>query len=143
MQEKIVAEARKLLGVKFHHQGRSAVTGLDCLGLLVLVAERVGLEFEGVRASSHDRKDYGHNPDTTALQAGLERFLCRVDEPCVGDVGLFRIDGRPQHLAIISDYPAPDTYGMIHAYAPLKKVVEHRLDEGWQSQLAAMYRFGA
>lgn len=37
-RERVLAEARALLGVRFMHQGRMAEHGLDCLGLLLVVA---------------------------------------------------------------------------------------------------------
>lgn len=141
MQGQIVEQARALLGVKFHHQGRSAQTGLDCLGLLVVVASSCGLVLDGKPADAHDHTDYGHNPDTAFLEASLARLLAPVDEYMSGDVVLFHINKRPQHLAIVSDHPAAGEYGMIHAYAPLRKVVEHRLDERWKSQLHRAYRW--
>lgn len=39
-QESVIAEARALLGVRFAHQGRHPQHGLDCLGFLLVVAER-------------------------------------------------------------------------------------------------------
>ena len=143
MQDVIVEQARGLLGVKFHHQGRSRATGVDCLGLLVLVAQALQLTFEGAPLHARDRTDYGHNPDVGYLRSALERYLTKVDADAMqpGDVGLFLVDKRPQHLAIISDYPVGGEYGMIHAYAPLRKVVEHRMDEAWRERLVAIYRF--
>lgn len=141
METAIIREARALLGVKFHHQGRSREAGVDCLGMLVLVAQACGLSFEGQAVTAHDRTDYGHHPDTAFLAASLRRFLQPVQDMRPGDVGLFLIDKRPQHLGVITDYPVAGEFGLIHAYAPLRKVVEHRLDEQWKERLAGLFRF--
>ncbi len=144
MQQDIVNAARSFIGVKFHHQGRSAVTGVDCLGLLVLVAEVCQLKFEGGTANEHDETDYGHNPDTTRLKGALDRLLSPVpiEQMQAGDVILCTLDHRPQHLAILADYAAAEgELAMIHAYAPLRKVVEHRLDNTWRGRIAGVYRF--
>lgn len=145
MGHSIVEEARRLIGVKFRHQGRSAETGVDCLGLLVLAAKACDLRFEGEPIHRFDRTDYGHNPDTQSLRDILAAYLQPVTRDAVqpGDVALFHIQKRPQHMAIISDYPAEGAFGMIHAYAPQKRVVEHRFDESWQERLHSLYRFAA
>lgn len=144
MQDEIVQAARGWLGVKFHHQGRTRAAGVDCLGLLVKVAEECALEREGVMLSTLDKNDYGRNPDGKRLFDALAERLIQVDTGDVrpGDVGLFCVDKRPQHLAIVSDYPAMGELGMIHAYAPMRKVVEHRMDAAWRERMVAAFRFG-
>lgn len=56
-----------------------------------------------------------------------------------GAIGLFRIDGSARHLAIFGQaeagYPT-----LIHAYAPVRRVVEHRFDPLWQGRLVAVYQ---
>ena len=138
----MVAAARRYLGVRFRHQGRSPIHGLDCLGLLVAVAEDCGLEHHGRRAASFDATDYGHIPDAARLSDGL-RALMRVVDPvtmAAGDVLLLRIDGNAQHVGIVGDYP-PHGFSLIHAYAPARRVVEHRLDAGWQERIVATLRW--
>jgi cell wall-associated NlpC family hydrolase len=141
--EQIVTEARKWLGVKFHHQGRTRAAGVECLGLLVAVSQALGLERNGLPVARFDRRDYGPNPDPQKLVQYLEEALTRIapEEIRAGDVGVFTIETRPQHLAIVSDYPVSGELGMIHAYAPARKVVEHRLDESWRARMVAAFRF--
>lgn len=135
----VVSAARKFLGVKFAHQGRS-VAGLDCLGLLLVSAAEEGLTFDGSHISTIDVPNYPTRPDTVFLCTQLERFLVRVNDARMADVALLEIDGAPQHLAILSDYPAAGELGMIHAYAVSRKVVEHRYDEHWQKATRQIYR---
>jgi len=141
MQQALVAAARGWVGVKFHHQGRTREGGVDCLGLLVKVAEECGLAHEGVALCSLDRVDYGRNPDTRGLQDMLARVARQVTAYAAGDVVLLSIEGRAQHLALLADYPHAGELAMIHAYAPAHKVVEHRFDEAWRGRVAAAYRF--
>lgn len=131
----LVAQARRYLGVRFAHQGRSKETGVDCLGLLLCAAEDSGLSVR-----QYDRRDYRAFPDTEMLRVQLDHALDRVDTIQTGDVILFNIEGRPQHLALVSDYPAENVHGVIHAYAPMRKVVEHRLDAMWQQRIEQVYR---
>ncbi len=136
----IVAIARGLVGVRFAHQGRCPDQGLDCLGFLLAVARQAKLMLRGVYPETYDRRDYGARPDTEFLECRLKTLLTPVTHMGVADILLLRVDGRAQHLAMVSDYPEPDAWGIIHAYAPARKVVEHRLDRWWQSAIAGIYR---
>lgn len=137
---KIVACARAHAGVRFAHQGRHAATGLDCLGLLLVAAEAAGVRLQGLPPIALDDRQYGARPDTDYLQRMLARHLQPVAHPEFGDVLLLRVEGRPQHLALVTDYPAQGELGMIHAYAIARRVVEHRLDEAWRANIAQVYR---
>lgn len=137
----IVACARHFLGVRFTHQGRSG-EGLDCLGLLLVTAERAGLAFERTPVMALDVPTYGVRPDVHFLRQRLDRFLVPipVQELAPADVVLLKVNGSPQHLAIISDYPMAGELGMIHAYAPARKVIERRYDPAWRHETYAAYR---
>lgn len=119
--------------------------GCDCLGLLIGVAQELALRSSG---SQHllawfDENSYGHYPDETHLRRRLDALLTAVEiqEVIPGDVLLFRIDESARHLAIVSDYPPGGSgLGIIHAYAPARAVVEHRLDECWKKRIVAVYR---
>lgn len=135
----IVAAARRFLGVRFAHQGRSAA-GLDCLGLLLLSAQQAGLTFGGVGALALETPDYGARPDTQLLQARLLEHLLPVRTAQPADILLLAIEGRPQHLALVSDYPQAGELGMIHAYALARAVVEHRYDAQWRQATRRIFR---
>ncbi len=174
MQNELIATARSYIGTRFHHQGRLKGKGIDCLGLLVCVAQELSLVArDGSNFSDADRIDYSHQPDTQALRHTLDRLLFPVmsRHPAEGqalaqdlgniisrscavlngsqddnddntirptDIALFSIDGLPQHMGIISDFGSG--LGLIHAYAPAKKVVEHALDDFWCSKMVCAYR---
>jgi len=140
-QESVIAEARALLGVRFAHQGRHAQHGLDCLGLLLVVAERAGVHFNGTMPKELDMRQYGTRPDAAMLKAKLDQWLLPRDgDAQTGDVLLLDIQSEPQHLALVSDYPVEGDVGMIHAYAPARKVVEHRYDAVWKKATRAIYQ---
>src|SRR5690606_22814444 len=108
MQHAIVSAARSWLGTRFHHQGRLKCNathkgGVDCLGLLVGVADECNLKLQdGRKASSLDEIDYSHYPDTEYLRAKLSTVMTQqpIDTMREGDVVLLAIDKQPQHLAI-------------------------------------------
>lgn len=137
----LIACARQFIGVRFAHQGRTP-EGLDCLGLLILTAQTSGVRITGIEAAALDVPHYGTRPDAALLKHTLDTHLSAVTQAQVreGDVVLLKIDGVPQHLALITDYPMAGELGMIHAYAPARKVVEHRYDAHWRKQTYVVYR---
>ncbi len=126
--EDVIAVASRYLGTRWHHQGRSRA-GVDCIGLLVLIAQDLGL-------SVFDQTDYSHQPDGQRLQAALEAHLTPVAVPAPGDVLLIRFQQLPQHVALLVDGG-----DIIHAYAQARRVVRHRLDDLWRSRMVRAYRF--
>jgi cell wall-associated NlpC family hydrolase len=128
--EQILTAARSWLGTKFHHQGRKKGVGVDCIGLIVGVAAELGLQ-------PPDRLDYARQPDESDLQIALATNLQR-GRLQVGSVALFSIDGRAQHVGIITDYQG---LGVIHAYIQARKVVEHVLDDEWKKRIISTFSF--
>lgn len=131
-----IAEARTYLDppVRFRHQGRSH-RGVDCAGLLLASMAAVG-------RSIADLPAYGREP----LGDGLRSMLvANLGEPVPkadmrpGDVVLMRFRGEPSHVGLIGNY----VYGgcsLIHAYAMVRKVVEHRIDAEWDSYIIEVFR---
>lgn len=138
----IVAHARGWLGTPFHHQARLKGVGCDCLGLIVGVVNELGLkDAQGTPLAAYDEVTYSREPDGAYL---IEKLVGLLDEvPVVdmqaGDLALFRVRDNPQHLAILTDYE--NTIGMIHCFAQARRVVEHRLDDGWKSRLLKVFRW--
>lgn len=99
-REAITSTARKFLGTRFRHQGRDAVTGIDCVGLAALVASELGYEYEDVDA-------YRRVPSANVIREMMVKNCDEIplDEVRSGDLYLMRIGGRkPRHVAIrISD----------------------------------------
>ena len=127
---RLAQAARACLGTAFHHQGRVAGVGVDCIGLVVVALRSIGFEVR-------DRLDYGMRPDGHALvEALIAHGGVRVDAAQEGDILLFRYDGQPQHVAI-----ALDGGRLIHSFAPAGGVVETGLGAYWKRRLVGVYRF--
>lgn len=145
LEQNIVMAARSWRGTRFAHQGRRKASagdagGVDCLGLLAGVAQELALVGrDGAPLHTHDVLSYSKSPDGWLLKERLSALLYEVSTPRAGCVALFTLDAMPQHLAILSDYAPTGVLGMIHAYAPARAVVEHRLDEHWQKNIVCLY----
>lgn len=126
----IVAEARKMLGTPFHHQGRNPVSGVDCAGLVYCVAEAVGAE----RA---DAKGYPTNVSTTDVEAVLASCCdsIELEDAQPGDILTFKIPRcGTKHMAILTDV------GMIHAWLTARRVMEHAMTRSWLDRRSRAFR---
>ena len=126
----IVLEAKTWIGTPFKHQGRIKGIGVDCVGLIIGVAHYFKL-------TEFDYTHYSHTPDGYLMQQLLDQHLesIAIHAAKPGDIVLMRFDTEPQHVGILSDY------GIIHAYAQVRRCVEHRLDGVWQSRIVGAYAY--
>jgi hypothetical protein len=140
--------ARRWLHTPFLHQGRKRASsdasgGVDCLGLLMGIAGELGLKDKrGLPLVASDQLEYSKFPDGGKLAQALGETLHEIplDTLRPGDIGLFIWDASPRHLGMFMPYPAPEELGLLHAYAPARAVIEHRLTPEWHARLYAAYR---
>lgn len=134
-QEQIVEAARSLVGVPYHHQGRHPRFGLDCVGLLAAVYELCGVEH-------HDFTCYRPQPDPHVLLREIAKGMDRIEraELTAGDVVCFWTARRgvPQHFGVLTE---TEPLNMVHAWAQVGKVAEHRLDVFWYRRRHSFWRF--
>jgi cell wall-associated NlpC family hydrolase len=127
---KIIKYARECLGTPYVHQGRMIGRGLDCAGVIVHVAKRLGfdpIELPGYSPSPSD--------GLLELSADAQPYLMRVNTMQAGDVLMMRFVGDPQHVGIFTGD------NLIHSYMQIDRVVEHTLDKKWAARVVRIYRF--
>ncbi len=125
----MIDAARNCIGTPFHHQGRTAGAGLDCIGLIVHAARVAGMDVE-------DCTDYGRNPDGIRLLQALNAHgFEKTEQIQAGNVLVFRFNRFPQHVALATTATA-----MVHAYAPMGSVVETTIGQSWLNRLTGIYR---
>lgn len=121
------------------HQGRMPGLGLDCVGLLILVAHELGL-------TDYDIDGYTATPNPRILLRELDSQMDRIPiaDAQIGDVFVMSWHARgeselPQHLGIKT---RSDPDYLIHVYndGP-RRVVEHIIDHVWRSRIVLAYRF--
>lgn len=133
----IVQSARELLGTPFHHQGRISGVGVDCVGLVILVARKLGYV-----PSDFDFTGYPRYPDGKVLIEQLGLHLIEIAKPNmqIGDIVCVAFDKHPQHVGIIGDY-RHGGFSIIHAAGKHGKVIETRLMFSNSMKFVSAYRF--
>lgn len=120
--------ARSLVGTPYQHQGRAKDIGIDCIGVPIFVAHKLGLgEFHAV--------DYPRIPDGR-IKPLIEQ-VCHDEILQPGVLLLFRIGDAPQHCGIVSKYN--EGLGLIHAWDVAGMVVEHKLSRDWINKVVGCY----
>ncbi len=133
-RENIISAARELIGVPYLHQGRNVRTGIDCVGLLVLIGQIIGYE------EIHDLADYRRVPSSSTLLEFLKRNLDEIslEQIQAGDFVLMTLGGRKaRHTAVISSLETDLVKGkepmLIHALndGNITRVIEQPVKR-WQ-----------
>ena len=116
ISDRIIAEARSMIGLPFHHQGRDSAIGVDCRGLLLVIADRLGYQH------ADWRNDYAREPNPQEFRAALETdlvLLPSIEDALLGDVFLIRFPRqKPEeatHCAVLAEGPFESM--LIHSFA--------------------------
>lgn len=127
----VVAAARALVGTPYHHQGRKAGVGLDCIGVPILAARTAG-------AAVHDFAAYGPMPVPEILlrEIAMDCEQVTIEQAKPGDVLCFKSGmTHPSHFGIMLD-----DGGFVHAYERMACVVREPLDGRWLRLLHSVWR---
>lgn len=97
-RQKIKEIALSMRGVPFLHQGRDPRTGLDCVGLLVALGQKIGYP------EIFDVEGYRRTPSANVIKSVLGQNCDEIpiEQAGVGDIFLMRMHGRkPRHTSIL------------------------------------------
>lgn len=143
-REEVVAVVRGWIETHWHHQAAVKGIGCDCIGLIAGVDTELGLPEGAAWLSDARYKGYGRTPRPELLLEACNEYMdpIRIDEAGLGDVLQMNYVDRgvssPMHFGIITSL---EPRMMAHALAAYpRKVVEHRIDEVWQSRILRAYR---
>jgi len=131
----VAAAARAEMGTPWMHQGRLPGVALDCAGLVIVTAKRLGLV-----PQAWDIADYGRLPDGTLLDR-CDEHMQRITALELGAVLVVAITGQPQHMGIVGNY-RHGGWSLIHAASNARpgRVIETRLMFHRSQKLQAIYR---
>lgn len=142
----VQAKAREFLGTPFKdkHRLKGKKGGIDCVGLILLVAEELQISYNDTETMrGADYLNYS--------LSGINSFVlteCRkrlIEKPVsslkAGDVMVMRVPDVPCHAGIATDVGG--VLYMIHAYNSGKdpKVVEHILDQAWRRRISGVFSY--
>lgn len=127
-REEIVAEARRYAALKtpWRHRGRSE-TGLDCIGLAVMIFDKFGLEYM-------DQSGYSRTPDGDKF-VDLMKAHFTVASPVKLKPGMlivFQDSSRPCHVGIYAERDGQPR--IIHATADRRVTIEEPYDRHLSSR---------
>lgn len=123
------------VGKEFVEQGRNPEVGFDCVGLIVYVAQSLGLKVE-------DLKGYSQMPSNGYFLKAIDNNLIKVkpDDVKVGDLVIFSMLSEFHHIAMITKIE-PQMW-ICHAVSgTTNKVVTHEFGQYWKSKKHRFYRF--
>ena len=130
----IADAARLLVGTPYHHQGRKAGVGLDCIGVPILAARAAGLDV-------HDFAAYGPMPVPEVLLDEIAKDCDKVEpsDMRTGDILCFKSGfTHPSHFGVLlGDMPERK---FVHAYNKLDRVNVQILDDRWLRLLHSVWR---
>lgn len=127
----VVDEARLWVGVPYRHQGRSR-SGVDCVGLIIVVMTGLGIMPDGVRPPAN----YTRRPKDGALERQVVGSCVKLTELEVGCLILMRWAPKspPSHCAIYTGE------NIVHAHGGNSKVVEHGYRAKWPGLAHSFWR---
>jgi hypothetical protein len=131
----IVKHARSFIGAKWKHLGRHP-TEMDCVGLLVLTANCLGIEHND--PLYYERSPKAANFLKRFITAGVNR--ANENKPRLGRIGIFRDGPYPCHCGIIGE-DRKGMFTLIHAYALGRRVVEVPFSNHWQDKLVTYLEY--
>lgn len=147
--QSIIEAARRYEGARFRHQGRDPRTGVDCVGLAVVIARDLGIDCV-------DSVTYARCPNPRNLLRVLSKSCDRISRAGgdalaldgdssafgvarAGDLLIFspRRPNLPRHLAVFTGSD------MVHAVEGngIDRVVEVPISQNWRECLHSTWRF--
>lgn len=133
-RNKIIGEARSWLDVRFRHQGRSRIHGVDCAGLIIVVAKALNI-------SEFDIADYRREPKRDEFVNHFRNNMIEknIADRKPGDVILIRDKMFTCHSVIFNIDQGQEI--IIHAFASRKKVVEESYSDDWKRRTTQCFSY--
>lgn len=109
-------EVAKLVGCKVTHEGRTALAGVDCVGVPYAAAVAAGLQLDAIPS-------YSAQPTQAELCSGLSLFCDETDDPHTAHIWQVPFIGGARHVVVPLQDVANGTL-CVHAWSKRNKVVE-------------------
>lgn len=105
LRKEIIAELRTYRGTPWVHQGRTR-QGIDCIGLALVAARKVGMVQEGQTDRDLNIPNYGRFPYRKTFQTFMNERLIRIkrEELKIADLVLITLAVAPMHVGVLGNY---------------------------------------
>ncbi len=141
-RQMVCETARSYENTPFHHLGRQKGVGVDCVGLVICVAEDLGLsDVHGVPFLRHDYPDYSPQPlgDFVLLECKRRMSEKIINNMCAGDVITMKVPYSSCHAGIVVERS-----GVLHVVHSLNsstvpRVMEHIIDKVWRHAITGVF----
>jgi cell wall-associated NlpC family hydrolase len=144
-RSQIQTKAREFIGTPFksQHRMKGPKGGVDCVGIVLLVAEELGIAYKDTQEMRG--LDYINYPidgiGGFVLQECNKRLMAKpISQAKPGDVVVMRVPDVPCHAGILTDVGG--VRYMVHAFnSGPEKVVEHILDFKWERRIVGCFEY--
>lgn len=133
----LIAEARKLIGTPWHHQGRNRY-GVDCVGMVLLAFRNAGIDYAAL-VGIEDTARYGRRPPID-IERALPRYCAeRIAQPIPGALIFFQWEPEnlPRHQGIATER---GTFVHANATGVAKRVVETPWRDPWRRRTHSVWK---
>jgi len=130
----IVEVAKTYIGTPFHHLGRVKNIGIDCVGIILGVAEELNI----VLIVHPEFKRYGKASKQRPLLEYMNEQFIKLERREVGSIAVSWYDiqtKNPSHLGIVTPI------GMIHTNGHLKITIEEQWSPKWTTRTVGYYKY--
>jgi hypothetical protein len=145
LRDRIVEEARAMIGTKYLHQGRlpregDSLGGIDCCGVPIVIAQRLGL-------SEFDIDGYSGQADYQRFFGYFSRICDRTISPQSGDIATLNLVDSlhcgilAKEVVRLSAHAEVERWSFIDSSLRWGAVREHQINQRWLDRCTAFYRF--
>lgn len=133
-KENVVEIAKTYIGTPFHHLGRIKEVGIDCIGVILGVAEELKISL----IIPPEAKKYGRKSKHRPLLECMEEQFIWVKKREVGSIVVSWFNSKtkePSHLGIVTNV------GLIHTNGNLGVVIEEHWSPLWTLRIVEYYKY--
>lgn len=126
--------AKTYVGTPFHHLGRVKKVGIDCVGIILGVAEELNIPL----VIHPDFKRYGRKAKQRPLLDYMDEQFIWVGSREVGSIAVSwydRVTKEPSHLGIVTEI------GMVHTNGHLGITIEEHWSPKWTTRIVGYYKY--
>ncbi len=126
--------AKTYVGTPFNHLGRVKSVGIDCIGIILGVAEDLSIPL----TIHPEFKRYGRRSRQRPLLDYMDEQFIKIEKREVGSIAVSwfnRKTKEPSHLGIVT------SIGMVHTNGHLGIAIEEHWSPMWAMKIVGFYKY--